>query len=185
MDKSYFAVLAIGRDTKGIVAAITGALSERYTCNLETAQMMMLGGHFALALIASCEDPINLPELKERLTTSGKEGSVLHVHISRIEADDFRLAGRPEPSHRVFAVADDEVGLVHGMAQALADKSVNIAYLASQRHDVAPGPLCQVAMDVALPAHMQEEDLRLQLSDVLPDGADLIIESARQRDQKA
>lgn len=185
MAKSYFAVLAIGRDTPGIVAAITGVLAERHLCNMETSQMMTLGGHFALALIASYESSLDLGQLEADLAEAGVEESDLRVHISPIESDDFRLVGRAEPSHRVFAVASDQTGLVHGMARALADESVNIGYLASQRHEASPETQCQIAMDVALPGQMEEDALRRRLTAVLPEGSELIIESARQREERA
>src|SRR6187402_116093 len=181
MAKSYFAVLAIGRDTPGIVAAITGVLAERHLCNMETSQMMTLGGHFALALIASHESPVDLGALEAELAGSGAEESDLRVHISPIESGDFRLVGRAEPSHRVFAVASDQAGLVHEMARTLADESVNIGYLASQRHELSSEAQCQVAMDVSLPGRMEEDALHSRLKAVLPQGAELIIESARQR----
>jgi glycine cleavage system regulatory protein len=185
MANYYFAVLAIGRDTPGIVAGITGVLAEQHSCNMETSQMMTLGGHFALVMIVSSQLPVDPEKLQNDLAGSGGVDSDMHVHIGPIAPEDFRLVGGTEPSHRIFAVATDQSGLVHGMARVLSEASVNIGYLASQRHEVSPEPQCQIAMDVSLPGEMNEDALRNRLNAALPKGSELIIESARQRDGKS
>ena len=47
-----FAVLAVGTDRPGIVAAVTGALAEA-GANLDDTSMSILHGHFAIAMVVA------------------------------------------------------------------------------------------------------------------------------------
>jgi glycine cleavage system regulatory protein len=48
------AVTAIGTDRPGIIARVTGVLHE-HGGNLEDSSMTILGGHFAIMLLVSCD----------------------------------------------------------------------------------------------------------------------------------
>ncbi len=158
MAKTYFAIQAIGRDTPGIVAAITGVLSEDFSCNVEMSQMTILGGHFAVTLIASCGAALDEAELEAKLAQPGPGSAVQSAYASRLDSDHFHQRGR-EASHSVIVQASERPGLLHRVSKALADHGVNIAALASSC-SAEKDALCSMALDVILPPGMREEDLR-------------------------
>jgi glycine cleavage system transcriptional repressor len=159
MAKDYFSVLAIGRDTPGIVAAITSVLSEKHSCNIETSQMTILGGNFAISLIASTEEPLRQDELEGDLAKPESYSQVRHVYVSPIEQKDFRSSGGPVESHIVSIEDSDRPGLLSELARVLADNSVNITGLASGCPEEGV-PLCTIGANLVLPENMEEAQLR-------------------------
>jgi glycine cleavage system regulatory protein len=171
MPLEYFAVLAIGKDDLGIVAAITGALSGGGTCNVETSQMTKVGGHFATALIASSKKPLDTDALEARLKGSGAH----QVYVNPIDPDDFRPLGGPEPSHLITVEANDRPGVIHEVAKVLAAHEVNITALSShcpEDRDL----LCSIGMEVALPGDLREAELERILRSSLPEEIEFMVD---------
>lgn len=152
MTKAYFAVQAIGKDRPGIVAAITEVLV-RFECNVEMSQMTILGGHFSTTLIASGHGELDSAELEAELVRR-VDSAVQTVYVSVLDAEHFRQGGR-EPSHRVLVEAAEQAAILHRISTNLAEKDVNIAYLASKSNSTKDA----VAMDVVVPQGVDEEEL--------------------------
>lgn len=167
MAKTYIAVQAIGRDTPGIAAELTGVLYGKFHCNIEMSQMTILGGHFAVTVIASSEMPLDGKELERALASPGPDSAVRSVYVSELKGDHFHKGGR-EASHSIMLQASERSGLLHQVSQALADRGVNIAALASSCSPEQES-LCSMAMDVVLPAEMGEDDLREILRSAVED----------------
>jgi len=167
VEKTYFAIMAIGEDAPGIVAAITGVLLER-DCNIETSQMTIVGGHFATTLIASCETQHDPEAIKESLQSAGNGSAVRGVYVNQLDPERFRPFGGPEASHSITAWVSDRQGVLHEIAQALADDKVNITALSSGCSEEDES-LCVLTLDVSLPFGMSEADLGKVLADVPKD----------------
>jgi glycine cleavage system regulatory protein len=159
MEKAYLAILAIGEDAPGIVEAITGVLSEEYSCNVETSQMTIVGGHFATTLIASSEVEPDSAQIEVSLRAAGGGSRVRGVYVRQLDSKSFRPFGGPEASHSITAWADDRPGILHAIARALAEKNVNITTLSSGCSEEKDS-LCVMTFDVSLPVGMQEADLK-------------------------
>lgn len=176
MTKTYFAVLAIGRDAPGIVATITGVLAECHSCNIETSQMTVVGGHFVTTLIASTEAPLNRDELAADLEQPFSDADIRHIYVIPVDPDDYRPFGGREASHVITAQADDRPGVIAEVAKILAENEVNITALSSARSEKEKS-LCVMRIAVAPPARMTDLDLSEILSSVA--GVTTEIESAQ------
>ena len=130
----HVAVTALGADRPGIVAAVTGVLM-RHGGNLEDTAMTNLGGHFAMMLVVEVPDDES-PEELERSLVDEVGGLGLTVAVRRIE----EIAGEG-PSGEPWAVSlygADRPGIVHRVAQKLADHGANIVDLSTRV--IGPGP---------------------------------------------
>ncbi|HEX2391974.1 MAG TPA: ACT domain-containing protein [Solirubrobacterales bacterium] len=166
MLKHYFAIQAIGKDRSGLVANLTGVVSERFGCNVENSMMTIIGGHFAATMIVSAPGSLNEGELSEALGEIDLGTPVKSVYISPLAEEDFRQVWRVA-SHEVTVEASERIGLLHQASAALAEAGVNITAASSS---CSPDEgRCTVVLEVSLPGEMKSEDLTPILRDKLPD----------------
>ena len=120
------ALSAVGRDCPGIVAAVSQALFER-GCNIEDSSMTILRGEFAMILIVSVPDDVDLKQLEERL--KGAEADLnLFVSFKELPKEEGDRA-RQEHSYAGYIVSvygADRPGIVYRVTRLLADREVNI-----------------------------------------------------------
>ena len=119
---AHFAVVAIGADRPGIVAALTGALFEAGG-NLEDVSSSILRGHFAIMLVVDA--PVPAEELERDLVDAARPLGV-SVTVRDVEAGAPR---RARATHTLVAYAADKPGIVAGLTRLLADRSVNVTDL--------------------------------------------------------
>jgi glycine cleavage system regulatory protein len=175
-EKSYFAILAIGEDAKGIVEAVTAVLTNDYRCNIETSHMIIVGGQFSTTLIASTSSVLAAADLEGSLVAAGRKSPHWRVYVSPIEPEAFHPFS-PDPSHSITAVSHDRSGIIHEIARVLTENRVNITTLSSGCSE-GDRSRCVVALDVALPPNMEELHLREAL-DRIPDLELVDIEALR------
>jgi glycine cleavage system transcriptional repressor len=150
---SRFSIAAIGADRPGIVAAVTGVLVER-ECNIEDTAMAILGGHFSMMLVVSGPTDLDAPTLEAAL--SSVAGS-LHL-VTMVRAIDPAVAASPGGSLWTVSVhGADHPGIVHGIAQALADLHVNVVDLNTRVVPGDGGPAYVMVLDVTLPDAVEPE----------------------------
>jgi glycine cleavage system regulatory protein len=154
--KSYVAVLAIGEDENGIVEAVTGVLT-KHLCNIETSQMIVLGGQFSTALIASAHAELAVGDLESSLLAAGNHLKHWRAYVSPLTVDAFRPFS-PEPSHSITTVSEDRSGIVHEISSVLARNRVNITTLSSGCSEEERSK-CVIALDVTLPPAMTASHL--------------------------
>lgn len=142
------AVTAIGADRPGIIARVTGVLRER-GANLEDSSMTILGGHFAIMLIVSCEAD---PRLLEGALTEACADLGLTVTVRPVGPG----AASGPPTHALTVYETDRPGLVHDVASALAALDVNVTDLETR---LLEGEHLVYAMmfEVALPAGVDSD----------------------------
>ena len=143
---SEFAVTAIGRDRPGIVAAISGALLT-LRGNIEDSQMSILRGHFAVMLIVRLPDEVSEDTLRERLEDVRSELDLEATAVNRL--DDLRDE-TARPSHVITVYGADHPGIVHAVADALAERGVNITGLQTRLAGSDEKPLYAMTMEVAI-----------------------------------
>ena len=160
MSKEYAVLTAIGADRVGIVDDISGELVSR-GCNIEGSRMAVLGGEFAVIMLAtgdsSAFDAIaaELPLLDARLS--------LRLAVRRTRPPAHAEAGRP---YVIEAVSLDTPGIVHAVTSVLRGLAVNIEGLDTDT-SAAPwtgAPMFRMRALVVLPAGVPVALLRGELA---------------------
>jgi len=163
---SRFSIAAIGVDRPGIVAAVTGVLVDR-SCNIEDTAMAILGGHFSMMLVVSGPTDLDAATLEAALTPVAGE---MHL-VTMVRAIDAAVAvAAPGELWTVTVHGADHPGIVHGIADALANMSVNVVDLATRVVPGDGGPAYVMVLDVTLPGDVDGVRLRARLDEV---GAEL------------
>jgi glycine cleavage system transcriptional repressor len=176
----HVAVTALGADRPGIVAAVTGVLV-RHGGNLEDTAMTNLGGHFAMMLVVEVPDE----ESAEALETSLVEevgGLGLTVAVRPIVESPGDVA--PGEPWAVSLYGADRPGIVHRVAQRLADHDANIVDLSTRV--IGPGPehAYVLLLELSLPTTADPDRLGIELTELAeelgveihlrPDDADVL-----------
>lgn len=121
----HLALSALGRDRPGIVAAVTAALL-RHQLNIEDSQMTILCGHFAMVLVVSGPESVDVAELRRDLEQVGRDLGLEAISLAEV-AD--AAGAPPEPTHIVAVYGADHPGIVHAAARGVADAEGNITDL--------------------------------------------------------
>jgi glycine cleavage system transcriptional repressor len=123
-----YALSAIGRDTPGIVAAVTKELYV-HGCNIEDSSMTRLEDEFAIILIMSM-DPANLEPLEAGLRKI-EQAAALTINLKEIE--DESAAARPESNYLITLHGADAAGIVYKTSELLSSMKINITDLQTKR----------------------------------------------------
>jgi glycine cleavage system transcriptional repressor len=156
---AHVAVTALGADRPGIVAAVTGVLM-RHGGNLEDTAMTNLGGHFAMMLVVEVPEAETAVAL-ERSLVEEVGGLGLTVAVRPIE-----LAPGEVPGGEPWAVSlygADRPGIVHAVAQKLADHGANIVDLSTRVIGPGPDHAYVLLLELSLPPHADAEALGREL----------------------
>ena len=147
---AHYAVVAIGADRPGIVAALTAALYESGG-NLEDVASSILRGHFAIMLVVDAS--VTADELERDLSEAARPLGVT-VSVRDVET------GAPThiaATHTLVAYAADRPGIVASLARLLADRGVNVTDLSCRLTSPGEAGSDQAAVyamvaDLAVPA---------------------------------
>jgi glycine cleavage system transcriptional repressor len=152
----HFAVAIVGRDRPGIVAGVTLVLLE-HQVNLEDSQMTILRGHFAMMLVLAAPDDVD-----DAALTAGLERLVDELGLESVsleEVTQIAPGADAKPTHIVSVYGVDHPGIVHSVAAALGQRSVNITDLQARVAGEGSGQLYSMVLEVALPESLHEDDL--------------------------
>ena len=158
--KKNVVITITSTDRPGIVRGITEMLLQ-YGANLEESRMARLGGEFAGIMLVSV-DQEKLAGLESAL--AGLNDPALQVAYKiTVEEEAVRPAGTVP--HEILVSGADHEGIVHGIAQHLADRGANIEELST---DVLNAPitgtlLFSMRVVVAVPASIGTHALREDL----------------------
>lgn len=161
MNGNCLVISAVGEDRPGIVKELSKALLER-GCNIADSRMTVLGGEFALILMAEgsaeaiAATKALLPELQQQLGLT-----IIARQTQR------RPAARNLVPYEVEVVAMDHPGIVHDVAQFLAGRGINIEDMDTSTY-AAPHtgtPMFSLHMTVSVPADVPVSRLREQFLD--------------------
>jgi glycine cleavage system transcriptional repressor len=157
-----FVLAVTGLDRPGIVAAVSRALLDN-AVNIEDAEMAILRGHFAVILVLSTLDEVDEDALRRGLERARQAVPLETVSLTEVPA---LAPGSPVASHTISVYGADHPGIVHGVAQALADSEVNIVGLSTRVVGDEDAPLYVMLLDVALPPSLDEPGLEEKLAAV-------------------
>lgn len=144
------AVTVIGADTPGIIARVSGVLHD-HGGNLEDSSSTILGGQFAMMLLVDTEvEPADL----EAALASATRDLGLMVSVRSVGSG----APAAPATHVLSVYGGDRPGIVHGVAQRLADRGVNVTDLTTR---ILEGQrrVYAMMMEVSLPADADADEL--------------------------
>ncbi len=150
-----FVLAVTGRDRPGIVATLTRALLDD-TVNIEDAEMAILRGHFAVILVLSAPQSLDEEALRNALESVRRDIPLETVLLAEVPA---LAAGVTAATHTISVYGADHPGIVHGVAQALAESGVNIVGVSTRVIGEDDAPLYVMLLDVALPPSLDEPGL--------------------------
>jgi len=124
----WICVSVIGRDRPGIVASVSKVLYQN-RCNIEDLSQTAIRGQFAMILIASTLKEDVLVGLKRDFQELAK-GLNLDINLKKIRPEELAPyeAGETEP-FIITVQGEDRPGLVYGISEILAERSINITNL--------------------------------------------------------
>lgn len=158
---SLFALTVLGVDRPGIVAAVSGVLTDE-GCNLEDTSMTILRGHFAMMLVVESGRPRAAAELESAL---GGVATALDLVVAVRPVPDVAHTGlaRGDTDWTVAVYGADHPGIVSRVASLLADHSANIVDLSTRIIGEADRPVYAMVLEVTLPASADVDGLTRNL----------------------
>ena len=157
-----FAVLAVGADRPGIVAAVTAALAEA-GANLDDTSMTILHGHFAMALVVAGPDGLDvaaaLAPVAERLDLT-------------VDVRPIAEGTPPSPPGERWSLAvygADRPGLVAAVTAVVAEAGGNVVDLTTRVVGGPQRPVYAMQAEIALPDAADAEVLAERLRQVAAD----------------
>ena len=161
--RQYLVLSAIGPDRPGIVEAISKFIFD-HGCNLEDSRMAILGGEFAIVMLAAGEEA-QITALRSDAPAFGEKTRL--VVTTKLTSAPGAPGARSAQRYAIRAVGLDHEGIVHQIAHALASLGVNIETLESTTA-AAPhtgDPQFILDMQIQRPAQLSEEQLREKLAE--------------------
>jgi glycine cleavage system transcriptional repressor len=162
-ETQHLALIGLGPDRPGIVAAATRVLKER-GANIEDSRAAVLGGEFGFMVLASFPPGGGtVAQCVEALESATGLNIVARATVS----PEAHRQSRAIP-YRVEANSLDHEGVVHAITQALYRSGVNIITLDSAvtNAPVTGTPVFSFAATVDVPADVPLEDVRAALTHV-------------------
>lgn len=159
--KNYLVISALGEDRPGLVNELSRAILE-CGCNIVDSRMTVLGGEFAIIMLVHgnwntlAKLEMQLQRLSQPL---GMTLTVKRTEHRKPRADILPYA--------VEVIALDQPGIVHGLANFFADRSINIEDMVTRRYN-APHtgtPMFSVNMAIGIPATTHIAMLREEFMD--------------------
>jgi glycine cleavage system transcriptional repressor len=159
-----FAVWALGADRPGIVAAVTGVLL-RMGCNLKDCSMTVLSRHFAMMMLVEAPDDVPADALEAALAEANFDLTVAVRPLG--EGAMLFVEGEP---FIVSVYGSDHPGIVHHIANVLADHSVNITDVNTRVLGEEDGePVYAMLLEVTLPRSLDPSALENRIQAVAKD----------------
>ncbi|MEX0657950.1 MAG: ACT domain-containing protein [Egibacteraceae bacterium] len=152
------AVTAVGADRPGIIARVTGVLHD-LGGNIEDASSTILGGQFAMMLLV--DTPIE-PAVLESALAAASADLGLFVTVRAVGEGSPAVP----PTHVLTVYGADRPGIVRGVAQALADRGVNVTDLTTRVLE-GEGSVYVLMMEISLPPDEDADALTGLIADAV------------------
>lgn len=161
--RKHLVLSAIGTDRPGIVDAISKLIFD-HGCNLEDSRMAILGGEFAIVVLAAGEEG-RIATLQDDARAFGEKAGLIVTTKPTVAPGSREL--RSVQRYAIRAVGLDHEGIVHQIAHAMAMLGVNIETLESTTTP-APhtgDPQFILDMQIQRPSQLTDEQLREKLTE--------------------
>src|SRR5258708_4136381 len=126
--KKWIALSAIGKDRPGIVAALSKVFYET-GCNLEDSSMTQLKGDFAVLLLVSAPQSLDLSELQKFIRNVMEKLNLAFTFRELTQEEIGTTARHGSLPYTLIIYGVDHPGIVYRVAQCAADLKVNITDL--------------------------------------------------------
>jgi glycine cleavage system transcriptional repressor len=170
---SYFVLTAVGPDRPGLVDEISEFLAAR-KINIEDSRMAVLGGEFAVILLASGETEPGDAFGRELKLIERSTGLSITLRPTR---SPHERSMEPSMPHRLTATSMDHPGIVHEVTSILHRKKINIESMET-RVSNAPqsgSPIFKMKCIINIPAGEKLSSLRREMEE-LADRMDIDID---------
>ena len=154
-----FAVLAVGADRPGIVAAVTGALADA-GANLDDTSMTILHGHFAIAMVVGGPEGLDvaaaLAPVAQRLDLT-------------VDVRPIPEGTPPSPPGERWSLAvygADRPGLVAAVTAVVAEAGANVVDLTTRVVGGPERPVYAMQLELAIAAGTDADALGRRLRQV-------------------
>ncbi len=137
----HWLVTVTGADKPGIIAAIATVLAENEV-DVEDVSMTRLSGNFAMILLARGG---NEAALRRHLIAIARQLE-MKIHLEAASSD----VSSGEPNAFISAAGPNRVGIVAGIARALADHDVNILEMSTRLLERTRVPVYLVQIECRL-----------------------------------
>ncbi len=162
--KKFMVLSGIGPDRTGLVDDVASFLALR-NLNIEDSRMAVLGGEFALILLASGEESSvkairkSLPELEKN--------TGLAFSLKQTETPSKGTQAPAMPFH-LHATGMDHPGIVHEITKILHANQINIESLETHTGSapVSGTPIFSMRCVLSVPATIKIADLRRDLEEI-------------------
>lgn len=119
----YISLTAIGKDSPGLVSAVTKVLYEE-RCNIEDSTMTILHDQFAMILIIKVSTTISAQALYSKLQKSSKP---LGMALSYSKLVSYSPKNHlPTNPYIISIYGSDKTGIVYNISECLAKNNINI-----------------------------------------------------------
>jgi len=173
----YVVLTGVGSDRPGLVDEVTAFLAER-EINLEESRMAVLGGEFAMILLASGPEPA-LTDLRQNLgQITRATGLEFSLKTTRPPSE---RTGSPGLPYRLLAQSLDHPGIVHEITRLLHARNVNIESMETHVRSapVSGTPVFALEAQLSVPAETKATRLRVELEELADQfNLDIVFEPA-------
>jgi glycine cleavage system transcriptional repressor len=156
--KAYLLLTAVGPDRPGLVDEVSAFLAER-GINIEASRMAVLGGEFAMIMLASgaaAEVDRAVAYPMELARNTG-----LQLWVKRTAAPEARVAPASLP-YRIVTAGMDHPGIVHDISKVIHSFSANIESM-DTRVTAAPvsgTPMFSMEAVISVPAEVKVKKMK-------------------------
>ncbi|MEJ2059771.1 MAG: ACT domain-containing protein [Gammaproteobacteria bacterium] len=176
MAKTQLVISVLSKDRPGLVQDITAIIGET-GCNLEDSRAAVLGGGFAIILLATG----NWSAVAKLETALNKLAGEQDLTLS-MRRTELTPVSAPMLPYMVDVVSLDHPGIVNQLATFLSQRGINILNLTTHAYSAAhtATPMFAVHMDIEVPAQLHVAALREDFLDLCDDlNLDGVIEPAK------
>jgi len=153
---SYVLLSISGRDRPGIVRDVAESMLH-LKANIEDSSMTALRGRFTMMLIIHLPETVSLTDLRAALAEL-EQRTGLNIQSQPMEHKEVMVEAL-EPDFVITVHGADQVGIVHGVTEALAELGVSIVDMSTRVRQQQGGDIYLMALEVASRGHgaaMQE-----------------------------
>jgi len=170
---SYIVLTAVGTDRPGLVDEISSFLAAR-KINIEDSRMAVLGGEFAVVLLAS--GAANIVDRLGGELVSLEKNTGLTIQVKNTLAPHQRKVA-PSIPHRLAATSMDQPGIVHEITRFLHKRNINIESMETRVSNapLSGAPIFHMKCVINIPVGEKASSIRKEL-EKLGDKMDIDIE---------
>ncbi len=154
-------ITGAGRDRVGIVAELTDFLF-KLGCNLLDSSMTLLRGEFALILMTTMPEGMQVDELHENLQILQKELK-LNFSVRELTKEELEEQETAKQQFIISVYGADKPGIVAGITKELAFMNLNITDVQTKSVSQGQGEIFVMMLELSSQKDLQASELQEKL----------------------